>query len=159
MSFLSFALVYLTCHSDGVLNPQGIRFGSAEIYEITEAHPFNEVIETSLCIGRRRVAFDADESVFLFVVMRDGQKFNRTLRTSLCDAIRMALSARHVPRFVFAVREIPLTVNGKKVETLVKQTICTGHVPERMSSTVANPGCLSDFARFYDTEDHNAAKL
>lgn len=159
MSSLSFALVCLTFHSDGVLNPQGIRFGSAEIYEITEAHPFNEIIETTLCIGRRRAVLDADESVFLFVIMRDGQKFSQSLRTRLCDAIRMGLSARHVPRFVFAVSEIPLTVNGKKVETLVKQTICTGQIPERMSSTVANPGCLSDFTRFYNTESHNVAKL
>ena len=74
-------------NSDGVLNPQGIRFGSSEIYSITEAHPFNETIETTLCIGRSRKGIDTDESVFLFVVMRDGHRFDRGLERSLRDAI------------------------------------------------------------------------
>ena len=135
--------------SDGVLNPQGIRFGSSEIYSITEGHPFNEIIETTLCVGRTRKGIDSDESVFLFVIMRPGHRFDAVLDRQLRDAIRSGLSARHVPRFVVPVPEIPMTVNGKKVETLVKQTICTGEVPKRMSSTVANGHCLEAFRQFY----------
>ena len=150
----------LTRLSDGVLNPQGIRFGSAEIYSITEAHPFNEVIETTLCIGRRRPRIDRDEAVFLFVVMRAGHVLSHSLRTELTNAIRSGLSARHVPRFVVEVQEIPVTLNGKKVETLVKETVCTGQLPRRVSSTVANPGCLENFKKFYTLEDRGrAAKL
>ncbi|KAJ6445119.1 GCN5- N-acetyltransferase [Purpureocillium lavendulum] len=146
--------------SDGVLNPQGIRFGSSEIYSITEAQPFTDVIDTTLCIGRRREGIDDDESVFLFVIMRHGYSFHAALEQKLKDAIRFGLSARHVPRFVVPVREIPVTVNGKKVETLIKQTISTGEIPKRISSTVANASCLEDFRRFYLLEDsHIRARL
>ncbi|KAH8894560.1 acetoacetate-CoA ligase [Thozetella sp. PMI_491] len=146
--------------SDGVLNPQGIRFGSSEVYSITEAHPFDKVIETTLCVGRRRKGLDSDESVFLFVIMRNGSRFDRDLELSLRDAIRTGLSARHVPRFVIPVKEIPMTVNGKKVETLVKQTICTGELPKSISSTVANAHCLEDFKRYYSIEESDVrAKL
>lgn len=136
-------------YSDGVLNPQGIRFGSSEIYSITEARPFSDFIESSLCVGRSRRGIDDDESVFLFVIMRDAHHFDGILDRKLREAIRSGLSARHVPRFIFPVKEIPTTVNGKKVETLVKQTISTGAIPKKISSTVTNAGCLYDFQKYY----------
>ncbi|KAK6379657.1 hypothetical protein LTS17_005729 [Exophiala oligosperma] len=145
--------------SDGVLNPQGIRFGSAEIYSITEAVPFTDTVATTLCVGRKRRGRDSDESVFLFVVMRDGHFFTETLEASLKNAIRQGLSARHVPRFVFAVHEIPMTSNGKKVETLVKEVISTGQMPKTISSTVVNPDCLRKFCQFYHLEPPVRAKL
>ncbi|CAG9951562.1 unnamed protein product [Clonostachys rosea f. rosea IK726] len=138
--------------SDGILNPQGIRFGSSEIYAITEASPFNKAIETTLCVGRTRKGLDTDESVFLFVIMREGHRFDATLEKNIRDAIRSGLSARHVPRFVLPVKEIPITVNGKKVETLVKQVICSGEMPKRISSTVVNSGCLESFRQYYHLE-------
>lgn len=144
--------------SDGVLNPQGIRFGSAEIYSVTEAQGFSDIISTTLCVGRRRKNMDSDESVFLFVVMCPGEAFSRNLVSRLKQAIRGALSSRHVPRFIVAVNEIPMTVNGKKVETLVKEVICTGKLPKVVSSTVSNPQCLEDFKRFFSVEER-ASKL
>lgn len=139
--------------SDGVLNPQGIRFGSSEVYSITEARPFSDIIETTLCVGRCRDGLDSDESVFLFVVMREGRQFDSQLDRKLRSAIRAGLSARHVPRFVYPVKDIPTTVNGKKVETLVKQTISTGASPKKVSSTVSNAHCLEDFKQFYFAGD------
>ncbi|KIY69530.1 acetyl-CoA synthetase-like protein [Cylindrobasidium torrendii FP15055 ss-10] len=59
--------------SDGVLNPSGVRFGSAEIYSALEG--FSAEVEDTLCVGQRR-AQDLDESVFLFVKMRPGQKLS-----------------------------------------------------------------------------------
>lgn len=145
--------------SDGVLNPQGIRFGSAEIYSITEAAPFTDSIATTLCVGRKRRGLDSDESVLLFVVMRPGREFTGSLAQKLKNAIRQGLSARHVPRFVVAVKEIPMTSNGKKVETLVKEVISTGQMPRTISSTVVNPGCLEDFRQFYHLEPPTRARL
>ncbi|OAL30952.1 hypothetical protein AYO20_08537 [Fonsecaea nubica] len=138
--------------SDGVLNPQGIRFGSAEIYSVTEAAPFLDTISTTLCVGRKRHGLDFDESVFLFVVMRAGHVFSNELEQLLKSTIRKSLSPRHVPRFVVEVKEIPMTSNGKKVETLVKETISTGKMPRTISSTVINPGCLRAFQHFYSLE-------
>ena len=91
--------------------------------------------------------------MFLFVIMRDGYQFDKPLDRQLRDAIRAGLSARHVPRFVFAVKEFPTTVNGKKVETLVKQTISTGSLPTRVSSTVTNAHCLKEYQQYYYVGD------
>jgi acetoacetyl-CoA synthetase len=60
------------------------------------------------------------------------------------------LSARHVPRFIFAVPEVPVTINGKKVEVAVKRVISGGEV--EFSATVVNGGCLEGFKRFRDAE-------
>ncbi|KAJ5807928.1 hypothetical protein N7474_009197 [Penicillium riverlandense] len=144
--------------SDGVLNPQGIRFGSSDIYSITESAPFNSVISTTLCVGRRRPQRDTDESVFLFVVMQPNKLYSSQLALELKDAIRSGLSSKHVPRFVIEVKEVPMTVNGKKVETLVKQVICSGQLPKTISSTVANPGCLDHFRQYYDLEANKESR-
>lgn len=117
------------------------------------------MIETTLCIGRFRKGIDSNESVFLFVIMRDGHRFDRNLERSLRDSIRSGLSARHVPRFIVPVKEIPMTVNGKKVETLVKQTISTGELPKRISSTVSNSHCLEHFRQYYNVEEAVRARL
>ncbi|EEH45843.1 acetoacetate-CoA ligase [Paracoccidioides brasiliensis Pb18] len=52
--------------SDGVLKPAGVRFGSAEIYNVILKH-FASEVEDSLCIGRRRNGIENDETVVLFV--------------------------------------------------------------------------------------------
>ena len=49
--------------SDGTLNPNGVRFGSAEIYNIVEC--FTEIAD-SLCIGQKHPV-DAEERVILFL--------------------------------------------------------------------------------------------
>lgn len=85
---------------------------------------------------------------------------SNTFRESLKDAIRKGLSNKHVPRFVIEVDEVPMTVNGKKVETLVRGTISSGKLPDKVSNTVANPGCLGVFQRFYGLElETRRAKL
>ena len=152
-------LTDLNIISDGVLNPQGIRFGSAEIYSIVEAAPFNSFILTTLCVGRRRKGLDSDESVFLFVIMRPGHRLTNAISLQLKDAIRRGLSSRHVPRFIVETTEIPMTSNGKKVETLVNEVISTGQRPKQISSTVANADCLEDFRKFYLLELESRPKL
>jgi acetoacetyl-CoA synthetase len=154
---LSLPQLPLTPSSDGVLNPSGIRFGSSEVYSIVEGPLFNSTISSTLCIGRQR-PLDHSEQVFLFVLMRPGHPFTPELRESLRAAIRKGLSPRHVPRFIFEVKEIPVTVNGKKIETLVKKIICEGKVPGKVSSTVSNPGCLQSYVKYYKF-DETRAKL
>lgn len=96
-------------HSDGVLNPSGIRFGSGEIYGVLEqfsaAH--TPCIEDAICVGQRRVQ-DNDERVFLFIKMREGYTLEGRLKGEIRSAIRKALSARHVPSFIFQVDDIPV---------------------------------------------------
>jgi acetoacetyl-CoA synthetase len=93
--------------ADGVLNPSGVRFGSAEIYAIIE-EKFGDVVEDSICVGQRRKG-DSDESVMLFLKMREGKRFTGRLLESVRREVEKGLSRRHVPRYVFETFEIPVS--------------------------------------------------
>lgn len=106
--------------SDGTLKPAGVRFGSAEIYNILVAH-FPAVAD-AVCVGRRR-AGDADETVLLFCMMAPGEEFSEELGTRIKKEIGTRLSARHVPGVVCEGGGVPVTGNGKKVEVAVKRVV------------------------------------
>ncbi|KAH7142126.1 acetoacetyl-synthase [Dactylonectria macrodidyma] len=130
--------------SDGVLNPSGVRFGSAEIYAVVDKFP---AIADSICVGQKREC-DADERVILFVKMKYGSDFTDDLVKALKASIRETHTSRHVPRFIFEVTDIPYTVNGKKCELAVKHVVCGRRVA--VSPTVANPDALKLYLRFAD---------
>jgi acetoacetyl-CoA synthetase len=92
--------------ADGVLNPSGVRFGSAEIYSVLEDGTFPEIVD-SLCVGQRRPS-DEDESVMLFLMMNKGQKMTAALVDRVREAIGKGLSKRHVPKYIFETPEIPV---------------------------------------------------
>lgn len=99
--------------SDGVLKPSGVRFGSAEIYNILTRF-FPAEIEEAVCVGRRRET-DKDETVCLFIVMAAGHCLTDDLRGQIKAKIRTELSPRHVPAVVEECGAgIPKTSNGKK---------------------------------------------
>lgn len=99
--------------SDGVLKPAGVRFGSAEIYNLL-VRLFAAEVEDAVCVGRRREG-DRDETVCLFVVVRPGHVFDDALRQRLKEAIRRELSPRHVPGVIEECGGgVPKTGNGKK---------------------------------------------
>jgi acetoacetyl-CoA synthetase len=146
--------IFFLGRADGVLNPSGVRFGSAEIYSVIESH-FPEVAD-SVCVGQRRPT-DNDETVLLFLLMAPGQKFTSGLTKQIQDKIASSLSKRHVPRHVFETKEIPQTINGKKVELPVKQIVSGMKV--KPSSTLANPHSLEFYYQFADLKDMEKAKL
>ncbi|PFH53746.1 hypothetical protein AMATHDRAFT_54232 [Amanita thiersii Skay4041] len=134
--------------SDGVLNPKGIRFGSAEIYNVLE--PFRSKIEDTLCVGQRRKNLDTDERVLLFVKMRKGQPFTQHLKEDIRRVIKEGLSKRHVPAWVGAIEDIPYTVNGKKIEIEVKRIV--SGIDVRPSATMLNPESFRHFYKFREIE-------
>ncbi|XP_006742702.2 acetoacetyl-CoA synthetase isoform X1 [Leptonychotes weddellii] len=89
--------------SDGTLNPNGVRFGSSEIYNIVEA--FEEVMD-SLCVPQYNK--DGEERVLLFLKMASGHTFGPELVKSIRSAIRVGLSARHVPSLILETKGIPV---------------------------------------------------
>lgn len=121
--------------SDGTLNPNGVRFGSSEIYNIVEA--FEEVCD-SVCVPQYNS--DGEERVILFLKMGSGQTFSPKLETKIRSAIRVALSARHVPAIILQTADIPYTINGKKVEVAVKHVIAGKEVTQR--GVFTNPNSL-----------------
>lgn len=130
--------------SDGVLKPAGVRFGSAEIYNILTKF-FGATIADAVCVGRR-TATASDETVCLFVVMQPGAAFVRgETDQAIRKVVREQLSPRHVPAVVeeCGPEGTPKTANGKKIEVAVKQ-ILSG-MPVRTNASVANPGALEWF--------------
>ncbi|KAJ4942387.1 hypothetical protein JOQ06_012253 [Pogonophryne albipinna] len=124
--------------SDGTLNPNGVRFGSSEIYNIVEV--FEEVTD-SLCVPQYNN--DGEERVILFLKMASGKPFCPELVGKIKGAIRKALSARHVPALMLETRDIPYTISGKKVEVAVKQVIAGREVAQR--GAFSNPDSLDLF--------------
>ncbi|KAM9446237.1 acetoacetyl-CoA synthetase isoform 1-T1 [Clarias gariepinus] len=121
--------------SDGTLNPNGVRFGSSEIYNIVEA--FDEVCD-SLCVPQYNT--DGEERVILFLKLVQDHVFSAELVAKIRSAIRTALSARHVPAVILQTKDIPYTLSGKKVEVAVKQVIAGKEVSQR--GAFSNPASL-----------------
>ncbi|KAB8360634.1 hypothetical protein FH972_024372 [Carpinus fangiana] len=140
--------------ADGVLNPSGVRFGSAEIYNVLEQR-FSGVVQDSVVVGQRRPA-DQDEKVMLFLKMAEGKRFTEALVAEVKKAIAEECSKRHVPAYVFETPEIPTTVNLKKVELPVKQ-IVSGKVI-KPSGTLLNPESLQYYYQFAKVEELVKAK-
>lgn len=113
--------------SDGILNPSGIRFGSADIYEVLESseataegNPCSKISD-SLVVALKTPAKD-DEVVVLFLVVGEDGHWEWIVN-EVKRLIRKQRSARHVPAFVRRVHGCPKTLNGKRVEVPVKK--CT----------------------------------
>lgn len=104
--------LFMLGRSDGILKPSGVRFGSAEIYNLLLKH-FPGQVEDALCIGRRRET-DTDETVVLFLKMKNEVAFTQQLVDDIKATVRKELSARHVPGIIDECPEIPVTTNGKK---------------------------------------------
>jgi acetoacetyl-CoA synthetase len=134
--------------SDGVLNPSGVRFGSSDIYAVVERH-FSAQVAESICVGQKRDS-DLDERVLLFLLMKPGEKLDQGLVARMRGAIASELTKRHVPRFIFEMPEVPVTVNGKKVELPVKHIVSGRTI--KASGTLLNPASLDFFYRFQQVE-------
>ena len=123
--------------SDSTLNPGGIRIGTAEIYRIVEQ--FDEV-EDSLVIGQ---AWNGDERVILFLKLIDPGSISSNLIDKINKMIRSDCSPRHVPHIVLETKDIPYTINGKKVEIAVKRIIDGDEVTNE--DALSNPESLQLF--------------
>ena len=123
--------------SDAVLNPGGVRIGTAEIYRQVEQ--LDEVVE-SLVVGQQ---WQGDERIILFVRLRDGTTLADTLADRITQHVRRNTTPRHAPARIVQVRDIPRTKSGKIVELAVRDVIHGRPVKNRES--LANPEVLPLF--------------
>jgi len=123
--------------SDAVLNPGGVRIGTAEIYRQVESIP--EVLE-SLAIGQ---AWQGDTRVVLFVRLREGVTLDEGLAERIRRRIRDNTTPRHVPAKLVQVADIPRTKSGKIVELAVRDVVHGRPVANR--EALANPEALALF--------------
>ena len=124
--------------SDSVLNPGGVRIGTAEIYRQVEK--LDEVLE-SIAIGQ---SWKDDVRVVLFVTLRDGVELDEQLRQRIRRTIRDNTTPRHVPAKIIAVPDIPRTKSGKIVELAVRSVVHGESVSN--TEALANPEALAHFA-------------
>ena len=123
--------------SDAVLNPGGVRIGTAEIYRQVEQLP--EVLE-SIAVGQE---WDNDVRVILFVRLREGHALDEALCDRIKQQIRANTTPRHVPAKILQVADIPRTISGKITEIAVRETI-HGR-PVKNTDALANPQALNNF--------------
>ena len=123
--------------SDAVLNPGGVRIGTAEIYRQVEK--IEEVAE-SIAIAQQ---WQGDVRIVLFVRLRDGLTLDENLRDKIRGTIRSNTTPRHVPARVVQAPDLPRTINGKLVELAVRDTV-HGR-PVKNQDALANPQALDYF--------------
>jgi acetoacetyl-CoA synthetase len=131
--------------SDTVLNPGGVRIGTADIY--SQVEKFDQVIE-SVVIGQN---WDYDVRIILFLVLRDDEILTVKLKEKICDVIRKNTTPKHVPSKIIQVKEIPRTRSGKIVELAVKKAV-QGEIIDN-TSAIANPECLEYFKNLIELEE------
>ncbi|ERI52940.1 acetoacetyl-CoA synthetase, partial [Pseudomonas sp. EGD-AK9] len=123
--------------SDAVLNPGGVRIGTAEIYRQVEKVP--QVLE-SIAIGQD---WAGDVRVVLFVRLREGVVLDEALESEIRQVIQANTTTRHVPAKIVAVADIPRTISGKLVELAVRNVV-HGR-PVKNTDALANPQALELF--------------
>ena len=123
--------------SDAVLNPGGVRIGTAEIYRQVEQ--LDEIVE-SVVIGQQ---WEHDERIVLFVRLRDGVTLDEALEARIRRQIRENTTPRHVPAKILQVTEVPRTKSGKIVELAVRDVVHGRIVSNR--EALANPDALDQY--------------
>lgn len=123
--------------SDAVLNPGGVRIGTAEIYSQVET--FEEILE-SIAVGQ---SWEGDVRVVLFVKMAEGAVFDDALEARLRSSIRQNASPRHVPARILEVQDIPRTRSGKITELAVRDIVAGREI--KNVEALANPEALDFF--------------
>lgn len=131
--------------SDATLNRGGVRLGTAEFYGVVESLP--EVADSLV------VHLEDDEGgagrLILFVVMAEGATFDETVRRDIATALRSRLSPRHVPDDVAAVRALPRTLSGKKLEVPVKKILRGTPVEDAAArGALVDPTALDEIVRY-----------
>ena len=123
--------------SDAVLNPGGVRIGSAEIYRQVERL---DEVRDAVCVGQD---WAGDTRIVLFVALQPGLALDAALLDRIREQIRSHASPRHVPRKIIAVADVPRTRSGKIAELAVRDTIHGRSV--KNTAALANPEALEAF--------------
>jgi len=123
--------------SDAVLNPGGVRIGTAEIYQQVES--IDAILEC-MAIGQE---WQDDTRIVLFVVMKDDLLLDEKLSEQIRITIRKNTSPRHVPAKILQVPDLPRTISGKISEIAVNNVVHNRAVTN--TDALANPEALDNF--------------
>ncbi|MCB2227997.1 MAG: acetoacetate--CoA ligase [Desulfarculaceae bacterium] len=130
--------------SDSTLNRQGVRMGSADFYNVLEDLP---ELADSLIVGY--TDSKGQYHMPLFVVMAEGYALDQELTKRINSTLRSSLSPRHVPDGVFAIAEVPRTINQKKLEVPVIKILSGVPVEQAVNvDSMSNPESIAFFTKF-----------
>jgi acetoacetyl-CoA synthetase len=126
--------------SDSTLNRGGVRMGTSEFYRVVESLP--EVAD-SVVVDTGSI--DQEGKLWLFVVPAPGISLDEAVKANIKKTLRTEVSPRHVPDEILAIKEVPRTLNGKKLEVPIKR-ILMGTPFERAVNpgTLANPDAIEE---------------
>ena len=124
--------------SDTTLNPGGVRIGTAEIYRSVENIP---EISDAIVVGRPNAD---DVEIVLFIKLNEGIRLDSKLSDQIKTLIRLKNTPRHVPKYIFEVRDIPYTISGKKVEKAILSSILGEKIKNK--DALANPESLKEYS-------------
>lgn len=127
--------------SDSTINRQGIRMGTSEIYRVVES--FEEVVDSLIVdlelLGR-------DSYMPLFVVLAEGAELTDDLQQGINQKLRAEVSPRHVPNEIIAIKEVPYTLSGKKMEVPIRKILLGRDVARAANrGAMRNPEALDFF--------------
>ncbi|NCU18958.1 acetoacetate--CoA ligase [Pallidibacillus pasinlerensis] len=140
--------------SDATINRGGIRMGTSEIYSAVDA--ISEVVD-SLIVD---IPISSDKSFMpLFVVLNEGVELTDELKKQISQVIRTNCSPRHVPNEIYAVKDLPKTLNGKKLEVPIKKILMGVPVDKAVNEgSLSNPESIQYFIDFKE-ELKNLSKM
>lgn len=130
--------------SDATLNRQGVRIGTSEIYSgvnKVKAVKDSLIVNLELSGGRHYMP--------LFVVLEEGFFLDEKVISEIKTGLKNEYSPRHVPDEIIEVKEIPLTISGKKLEAPVKKILLGMDVNKAANKgAMRNPESLNFFIDF-----------
>lgn len=130
--------------SDATINRGGIRMGTSEIYSAVEGVPGiadSLVIDVSNTQGKAFMP--------LFVVLNEGVTLDEGLKNDIINSIREHCSPRHIPNGIYEIKEVPRTLNGKKLEVPIKKMLMGFPLEKAVNKdSMSNPDSLEYFIAF-----------
>lgn len=143
ISINEFGNIIVYGRSDATLNPSGVRIGTSEIYAQVES--MEEILD-SLAIDK---TIDGENYIWLFVKLRENFILDENLISKIKRKIKDQTSARHVPSKIYALKDLPYTLSGKKMELLVSKIF--NNKPIENLNAVSNKECLEELNKLKNT--------
>lgn len=122
--------------SDTMLNPGGVRIGTAEIYRHVNSLPG---VLDSIAVGYQQ---NNDESIVLFIQLANDASLTSEFQAEIKKHLKTHCSPRHVPAYIIAVDDIPRTHSGKLVEKALKQALHQKNISNLHA--IANPQSIEE---------------
>ena len=127
--------------SDATINRNGLRLGSAEIYQAVESLT---QVQDSLVIDLEFL--NKESLMILFVVLEQGINLDNQMINLINQSIKNGVSVRFIPNEIVRVDQIPRTLSGKKLEIPIKKLFLGGSAEKVVNKdSMVNPESFNRF--------------